>query len=68
MDDQGAADLSDYVGLNLIDFKILPHIDHPRYGPKARAIASQIKSSEPVIGRRDDQAVYVRDNYIEIYR
>jgi len=67
MDDPTKARLDDFAGLNLIDFKILPHIDHPKYGPKAQAIAAEIKSAERVLGLRDNQAVLISGGYIEIY-
>jgi dipeptidase E len=67
MDDPSKAHLDDYAGLGLVNFKIIPHLNHPKHGAEARAIAAEIVSVEPVIGLRDDQAIFVRDDFMEVY-
>lgn len=56
----------DYTGLNLVDFYILPHIDGKSFKEPIRNIVKQTKNI-PLVGLRDDQAIFIRDNYQEIY-
>lgn len=68
MDDPSLGDIDGYSALSLTDFLILPHLDHEKYGPKARAIASKLKSKdEKIMGLRDDQGVYIEDNFVQIF-
>lgn len=67
MDDPALAKLDNYEGLGILDFKILPHLNHPKYGAKACKIAFDLQSSERILGLRDDQAVYIRDGFMEVY-
>lgn len=68
MDDPTQAQLEDFAGLGLVEFNIMPHTDHPKYGPKALEIMTNYKSGNlPIIGLRDNQAVLIVDNSIEIF-
>ena len=68
MDDPSKANLTDYKGLSLIDYLILPHIDHPSYGEIANKIAKDLSTGhEKVIGLKDNQAIYIKDNYIQFF-
>lgn len=40
MDERGAVADGDTTGLNLVDFRVIPHLDHPFMGRAARLIAS----------------------------
>jgi dipeptidase E len=68
MDDKSEASLDNFDGLNLVDLKIMPHIDHDKYGSMAKEILKDMRSdNEYFIGLRDSQALVIMDNYIEIY-
>lgn len=38
LDDPSKASLDDHAGLNLVDFAVLPHMDHPDMGPAVRSL------------------------------
>lgn len=68
MDDRSKSNLQDETGLGLIDFHILPHTDHPKYGPIIQDMLPALKKMPGrYVGLRDDQAVVVTDNYVELY-
>ncbi len=68
MDDASRGTPDGYGAMALVDFLVMPHIDHAKYGPKALAIVSNLKSkNQKIIGLRDDQALHIQDNFIEIY-
>ena len=67
MDEPEAASLTDFSGMGLIDFSILPHFDHPQYGTIAKEIAARAEPSARMIGLRDDQAIVVRGSYVEVF-
>lgn len=67
LDDVKQASLTDMSGFGLIDFNIMPHIDHPKFKDKiSKLVEAQRLSETSLIGLRDDQAVLVIDNYIQI--
>ena len=67
MDDPTEANLTDYTGLGLVPFNIMPHIDHPIFSAKAKELIRKISHSQvPIIALRDTQAILVTDNCIEI--
>lgn len=68
MDDPELANITDFSGLGLVDFLIMPHTDHPKYGLKAKQIIQEMKSNgSNTLGLRDSQAVFVNGKYIEVY-
>lgn len=67
VDDPKIARLSNTAGLNLINLLLVPHIDHKEYGAACRKICADLKNQNSlVVGLKDNQALYVQDNYIEI--
>lgn len=67
MDDSTVASLTDFSGLGLIDFNIMPHMDHPKYSVKARNAIEKDKSEALFLGLRDDQAVFIEDNSMQVF-
>ncbi|MGD9650118.1 MAG: Type 1 glutamine amidotransferase-like domain-containing protein [Dongiaceae bacterium] len=70
MDDPSIAKLSDNKGLGLVDFSVLPHLENKEYEEYAAAaleIANNlIKQKGLSFGLRDDQALWIRNEYVEI--
>ena len=67
MDDSDEANLTDYTGLGLVPFNIMPHIDHPKFGTKAKELIQKYNNAQvPIIALRDNQAILISDNCIEI--
>jgi dipeptidase E len=64
MDDKNDANITEYTGLGLVQFNIMPHIDHPMFSAKAKEMI--LKSSIPIIALKDSQAILVTDNCVEI--
>jgi hypothetical protein len=54
--------------LGLVDFLVMPHTDNEGYGPVVKRLTAELKAKhETVIGLRDDQALYIHGNYIEVF-
>ena len=52
----------------LVDFLVMPHTDNEGYGPVVKRLTAELKAKhETVIGLRDDQALYIHGNYIEVF-
>ncbi|WEV65248.1 MULTISPECIES: Type 1 glutamine amidotransferase-like domain-containing protein [unclassified Bifidobacterium] len=70
MDDRAvAADLDDTAGLNLVDFRVIPHLDHPFMGRAARLIASLERRRGHVTHVLEDAwTVVVNDAKVLIHR
>lgn len=69
MDDPAEADLTDCTGLGLVPFNIMPHMDNPYFSAKAKELIKKSSSSEtPLFALRDDEALLITDNCIEILR
>lgn len=66
MDDLSKAHLTNFKGLNLVDFLIVPHIDSDMFCVAAQNIINSLEK-EKVLGLKDDQALFVRDNYYQIF-
>lgn len=64
MDNPSGISLTDFSGLNLVSFNILPHIDHPHYSEQARQADFD---NRPTIGLREDQFLYVKNTYTEVF-
>lgn len=70
MDDPSRAVLSDYQGLHLIDFALMPHMDHETYGPIAQHEFDRFKSQkfgDFCIPLNDDQLIYVEGRTVRIF-
>lgn len=63
MDDNAAVQLSDFTGLGLLDFNILPHTDHPRHREAARQAHL---GRWPALGLREQQLLLVQQTYMEV--
>ena len=60
LDDPAQANLTDYTGLGLIDFNLMPHTDHPKYKDQiSQLILDAQKSGVPILGLKDSQALYI---------
>ena len=67
MDDPREANLTDYAGLGLVPFNIVPHIDHPKFSAVAKEVIQKYNNAQiPLIALRDNQAIIISDNCIEI--
>lgn len=67
MDDPGVAELGDTIGLNLIDFFVMVHMDHASYAEKANDKVIKMKHGPvPVICLKDDQALFIDGQSISI--
>jgi dipeptidase E len=66
MDDKNKANLQSYKGLELVQFNIMPHADHPYFSTLVKELIDEYKNSlTPIIGLKDSQALMVCDNSIE---
>lgn len=67
MDDPGKAQLNDTLALNLVDFFVMVHMDHPDFGEQANAKVSEMKKqSLPVVCLKDHEALFVDGESISI--
>lgn len=67
MDDVLIGNPDGFSAMNLVDFLIMPHLDHKHYGPITEKILGRMKSGfEKVIGLYDDQALFVQGEYIQV--
>lgn len=57
---------SNYAGLGLVDFSIVPHIDGPALGESAAEIMRHSNSDDHMVPIRDDQAVLVNGPHVEL--
>lgn len=57
---------SNYVGLGLVNFSIVPHIDGPALGESAAEIMHHSNSDDHMVPIRDDQAVLVNGPHVEL--
>ena len=63
-----AEGMSDFSGLGLVNFLIIPHCDNPRFteSNKNMIIENLPKHSNPILLLYDSQAVWVQDNKFEL--
>lgn len=67
MDDPEDANLTDYTGMNLIDFNILPHADNAQYTAEVQSIIDAHQNTKTsLIGLTDQQAILVTGSYIQL--
>lgn len=67
LDDSTKASLSSTAALNLVNFSIMPHINQPKFHDKFKATLDGLNKGRQIIGLRDDQALLIEDDYIQIY-
>ncbi len=61
-----APDLTDYTGLGLVDFYVVPHLGHPEMGPGAEVIIEKYSSEMDLKVINDYQAILVQGDKISI--
>lgn len=54
--------LSDYSGMGLVDFVVLPHFDNKKYDEVYRKLISEYKDSYKLKPLKDDQAIIIDKN------
>ena len=67
MDDASKANLTSYAGLGLVDFLVMPHCDHPKYGWVAQQQMAALQPPEWCVALRDDQIAVVQGQAVEVY-
>jgi dipeptidase E len=60
------SDFTDYSGLNLVDFLIVPHFNIPEYSPYNQEYVKNSSFNTPILFLSDNQAVWVEDRKFEI--
>jgi len=66
-DDPAKGNITDYRGLQFVDFAIVPHIDEKKYGDGLNATLEQWKDKPvKIVGLTNAQALLVTDNFIEL--
>ncbi|WP_455682406.1 Type 1 glutamine amidotransferase-like domain-containing protein [Thomasclavelia sp.] len=67
MDDPAkASDLKDYIGLNLIDFYIVPHFNNWEMGKSAKKIINMYSDNLDLKIINDNQAIFINDGEVKI--
>jgi dipeptidase E len=67
MDSSDGVDLESFEAMRLIDFYVMPHLDHPKYGSKAKTVIDEMKSDNKIFGLEDNQGLYINENYMKVY-
>jgi dipeptidase E len=66
-DDPAKGNISDYRGLQFVDFAVIPHVDEKKYGDKLKATLEEWKDRPvKIVGLTNAQALLVTDNFIEL--
>ena len=60
------SDFTDYSGLDLVDFLIVPHFNNPAYSPYNQEYVANSSFNTPLLFLSDNQAVWVKDRMFEI--
>ena len=67
MDEPGKApELTDYTGMGLVDFYVVPHLGHPEMGPAANAIIEKYSSELGLKVIDDHQAILIEGDKVSI--
>ena len=66
MDNPKLANLDNTKALGLVDFLIVPHLDHADLGMAAREIVSTYNGTLPLIALYDHQLLFVRDKVVTV--
>ena len=61
-----APELTDYTGMGLVDFYVVPHLGHPDMGPAAERIIEQYSSVPDLKVINDYQAILVEGDEVRI--
>lgn len=61
-----AADLSDYTGLGLVDFYVVPHYQSREFKDSSEQIVQENQAQKKIAIIYDHQAIWVRDEAVEI--
>lgn len=61
-----APELTDYTGMGLVDFYVVPHLGHPEMGPGAEMIIEKYSSELDLKGINDYQAILVEGDRVSI--
>ena len=61
-----APGLTDYTGMGLVDFYVVPHLGHPEMGPGAEMIIEKYSSELDLKGINDYQAILVEGDRVSI--
>lgn len=61
-----APGLTDYTGIGLVDFYVVPHLGHPEMGPGAEMIIEKYSSELELKGINDYQAILVEGDRVSI--
>ena len=61
-----APDLTDYSGMNLVDFYVVPHLGHPEMGPGAETIIEKYSDKLDLKVIDDYQAILVEGEQVRI--
>lgn len=61
-----APDLTDYSGMNLVDFYVVPHLGHPEMGPEAETIIEKYSDKLDLKVIDDYQAILVEGEQVRI--
>lgn len=61
-----ATDLTDYTGMGLVDFYVVPHLGHPEMGPAANAIIEKYSSELGLKVIDDHQAILIEGDKVSI--
>lgn len=59
-------ELTDYTGMGLVDFYVVPHLGHPEMGPAANAIIERYSSELGLKVIDDHQAILIEGNEVSI--
>lgn len=61
-----APGLTDYTGMGVVDFYVVPHLGHPEMGPGAEMIIEKYSSELDLKGINDYQAILVEGDRVSI--
>ena len=67
MDQPLKANLNNTTAHDLLDFSIMPHINQPKFNDTFTATLSGMNKGKKIMGLRDDQALWIEDDYIRFY-
>ncbi len=67
MDDPQQASLRETRGLSLIDFLIIPHLDHLEQGERARRGVETYQGNTALVALRDSQVLYVHNKVVQVF-
>jgi dipeptidase E len=66
MDDEAVANLTSHQGMGLVDFTIIPHMDHTELGTIVQAIHAKADMKDQVFALKDNEGLIVRGANVEV--